>query len=121
MTITPERMKVLYFSQPYYTTPAAIFVTKTTRHCQTGRSFREESGRMQWTYGTYLDGSLVIPGEKIDFLIKAQFKGYDTDHRLCRIWRWVMAFDWMPSDGADRPGVHRQRPADQGVRRANLL
>ena len=26
MTITPERMENLYFSQPYYTTPAAFFV-----------------------------------------------------------------------------------------------
>ena len=26
MTITPERMEKLYFSQPYYTTPAAFFV-----------------------------------------------------------------------------------------------
>ena len=28
MTITPERMEKLYFSQPYYTTPAAFFVHK---------------------------------------------------------------------------------------------
>ena len=29
MTITPERAKALYFAQPYYTTPAAMFVYKT--------------------------------------------------------------------------------------------
>ena len=29
MTITPERAKALYFAQPYYTTPAALFVNKT--------------------------------------------------------------------------------------------
>ena len=31
MTITPERAKVLYFAQPYYTTPAALFVYNTSR------------------------------------------------------------------------------------------
>jgi len=29
MTITPERAKALYFAQPYYTTPAALFVNKS--------------------------------------------------------------------------------------------
>jgi polar amino acid transport system substrate-binding protein len=28
MSITPERAKVLYFAQPYYTTPAALFINK---------------------------------------------------------------------------------------------
>jgi len=82
MTITPERMKVLYFSQPYYTTPAAIFVHKdnttfTKPEDLAGKKVGACSG---CTYESYLDGSLVIPGEKIDFLIKdPQFKGYDTD------------------------------------------
>ncbi len=82
MTITPERMKVLYFSQPYYTTPAAVFVNKanttfTKAEDLSGKKVGSCSG---CTYESYLDGSLVIPGEKIDFLIKnPQFKGYDTD------------------------------------------
>ncbi len=82
MTITPERMKVLYFTQPYYTTPAAIFVHKNNKTFTkpedlSGKKVGACSG---CTYESYLDGSLVIPGEKIDFLIKdPQFKGYDTD------------------------------------------
>ncbi len=82
MTITPERMKVLYFSQPYYTTPAALFVHKNNKTYNTpadlaGKKVGACSG---CTYESYLDGSLVIPGENLDFLIKApQFKGYDTD------------------------------------------
>jgi polar amino acid transport system substrate-binding protein len=82
MTITPERMRVLYFSQPYYTTPAAVFVHKDNK---TFTKPEDLSGKKvgacsACTYESYLDGSLVIPGEKIDFLIKdPQFKGYDTD------------------------------------------
>jgi polar amino acid transport system substrate-binding protein len=82
MTITPERMKALYFTQPYYTTPAAIFVntdnkTYTKPEDLSGKKVGACSG---CTYESYLDGTLVIPGEKIDFLIKnPQFKGYDTD------------------------------------------
>ena len=82
MTITPERMQVLYFSQPYYTTPAAIFVYKNNKTFTkpedlSGKKVGACSG---CTYESYLDGSLTIPGEKIDFLVKnPQFKGYDTD------------------------------------------
>jgi polar amino acid transport system substrate-binding protein len=82
MTITPERMKVLYFSQPYYTTPAAIFVHKnnTTFAKPDDLAGKKVGACSGCTYESYLDGSLVIPGEKIDFLIKdPQFKGYDTD------------------------------------------
>ena len=82
MSITPDRMKVLYFSQPYYTTPAALFVNKANK---TFTKPEDLSGKKVGactgcTYESYLDGSLVIPGEKIDTLIKnPQFKGYDTD------------------------------------------
>ena len=82
MTITPERMKVLDFTQPYYTTPAAVFVNKNNK---TYTKPEDLSGKKVGsctgcTYESYLDGSLVIPGENIDFLIKnPQFKGYDTD------------------------------------------
>ncbi len=82
MTITPERMKALYFSQPYYTTPAAIFVNKdnTTYAKPEDLSGKKVGACSGCTYESYLDGSLVIPGEKIDYLIKdPQFKGYDTD------------------------------------------
>ena len=82
MTITPERMVVLYFTQPYYTTPAAVFVHKdnTTFAKAEDLSGKKVGSCSGCTYESYLDGSLSIPGEKIDFLIKnPQFKGYDTD------------------------------------------
>jgi len=82
MTITPERMKALYFTQPYYTTPAALFVhTDNTTFAKPEDLSEKKVGSCSGcTYESYLDGSLVIPGEKIEFLIKdPQFKGYDTD------------------------------------------
>jgi polar amino acid transport system substrate-binding protein len=82
MTITPERMQVLYFSQPYYTTPAAVFVHKdNTTYTQAADLSGKKVGACSGcTYESYLEGTLVIPGEKIDYLIKnPEFKGYDTD------------------------------------------
>jgi polar amino acid transport system substrate-binding protein len=82
MTITPERMQNLYFSQPYYTTPAAFFVHKDNT------AFTEPadlSGKIVGacagcTYDSYLQGTLEIPGETIDFVVTdVQFVGYDAD------------------------------------------
>jgi polar amino acid transport system substrate-binding protein len=83
VTITPERAQVLYFAQPYYTTPAAAFVnsantTYTKPADLSGKKIGVCSG---CTYESYLDGTLVIPGvPSIDFVITgADIKGYDTD------------------------------------------
>jgi len=82
MTITPERAKLLYFAQPYYTTPAALFVYKdnTTFTTPADLSGKKVGACGGCTYESYLNGSLVIPGETIDFVIKdADIKTYDTD------------------------------------------
>lgn len=82
MTITPERAKLLYFAQPYYTTPAAIFVYKdnTTYKQPSDLSGKKIGSCGGCTYESYLNGSLVIPGETINFAIKnATIKTYDTD------------------------------------------
>lgn len=82
MTITPERAKVLYFAQPYYTTPAGLFVNKTnTKYTQASDLGGKKIGVCGGcTYESYLNGNLVIPGETIDFKIKnAVVKTYDTD------------------------------------------
>jgi polar amino acid transport system substrate-binding protein len=82
MTITPERMQVLYFSQPYYTTPAAFFVYKdnTTYKTPSDLSGKKIGACTGCTYDAYLQGTLQIPGEQIDFVVKnADFVGYDTD------------------------------------------
>jgi polar amino acid transport system substrate-binding protein len=63
MTITPERLDVLYFTQPYYYTPAAIAVhadntTITGPADLTGASVGVCGG---CTYDTYLQGTLELP------------------------------------------------------------
>lgn len=82
MTITPERMSKLYFTQPYYTTPAAFFVYKDNNTYKTPAdlSGKKIGACTGCTYDAYLAGTLQIPGEKIDLVVKnAQFSGYDTD------------------------------------------
>jgi polar amino acid transport system substrate-binding protein len=82
MTITPERAKALYFAQPYYTTPAALFVNKNnTTYAQASDLSSKKIGVCGGcTYENYLNGSLVIPGETINFIINsATIKTYDTD------------------------------------------
>ncbi|NUQ37756.1 MAG: transporter substrate-binding domain-containing protein [Caldilineales bacterium] len=82
MTITPERLEKLYFSQPYYTTPAAFFVhTDSTRFAAAADlSGATIGGCSGCTYEFYVDGSLAIPGESIDFVVKnAAFVGYESD------------------------------------------
>lgn len=82
MTVTPERMQKLYFSQPYYTTPAAFFVYKdnTTYAQPADLSGKKIGGCSGCTYEYYVDGTLAIPGETIDFVVKdATFNGYESD------------------------------------------
>jgi polar amino acid transport system substrate-binding protein len=81
MTITPERAKVLYFAQPYYTTPAALFVYNTSPYSNASDLDGKKIGVCAGcTYESYLNGSLVIPGESIEFQIKdADIRTYDTD------------------------------------------
>jgi polar amino acid transport system substrate-binding protein len=82
MTITPERMTKLYFTQPYYTTPAAFFIfnTNTTYTQPSDLSGKKVGACSGCTYEYFLDGSLQIPGENINFVVKnVQFTGYGTD------------------------------------------
>jgi polar amino acid transport system substrate-binding protein len=82
MTVTPERMEKLYFTLPYYTTPAAFFVhADNTTYTQPGDlSGKKIGGCSGCTYEFYLDGSLSIPGEEIEFVVQdAEFMGYGTD------------------------------------------
>jgi polar amino acid transport system substrate-binding protein len=82
MTITPERMSKLYFTQPYYTTPAAFFVynTNATYTQPSDLSGKKIGACTGCTYDAFLAGTLQIPGETIDYVVKnAQFVGYETD------------------------------------------
>lgn len=82
MTITPERMEVLYFSQPYYTTPAAFFVhaDNTTYTTPADLSGKKVGGCAGCTYDAYIAGTLQIPGETFEYIPSdAEYVGYDSD------------------------------------------
>jgi polar amino acid transport system substrate-binding protein len=82
MTVTPERMTKLYFTQPYYTTPAAFYVynTNTTFTQPSDLSGKKIGACTGCTYDAYLAGTLQIPGETINYVVKnATFVGYETD------------------------------------------
>jgi polar amino acid transport system substrate-binding protein len=82
MTITPERSKVLYFSPPYYYTPAAAAVHESNTDItdvETDLDGKTIGVCGACTYEFYLDGTLNIPGN-YDFVIdNPQIKTYDTD------------------------------------------
>ena len=82
MAITPDRMETLYFTQPYYATPAALFVHQdnTTFTKPEDLSGKRVGGCTNCTYEAYLKGTLVIPGTEIEFVIQdAEIIGYDVD------------------------------------------
>jgi polar amino acid transport system substrate-binding protein len=82
MAITPDRMEMLYFTQPYYATPAALFVHQdnTTLMEPADLSGKRVGGCTNCTYEAYLQGTLVIPGVEINFVINdADIIGYDVD------------------------------------------
>lgn len=109
MTITPERMQKLYFSQPYYTTPAAFFVHKdnTTFTQPSDLSGKKVGACSGCTYDAYIAGTLQIPGEEITFVVKdAQFTGYDTDTSALQ--------DLALGDGVRLDAVLTALPTGQG-------
>jgi len=82
VAITFDRMKVLYFSQPYYATPSVILVHKDN---VTYKKAEDLSGKrigvcVGCTFEAYLNGTLQMPGEKIEFRIRnAQIVGYENE------------------------------------------
>lgn len=82
MTITPDRQKVLYFSTPYYYTPASFVVHKdskaTTIDDLKGKSIGVGAAT---TYQSYLEGTLTLVDEQIlqPAPDGAKAKIYDTD------------------------------------------
>ncbi len=82
MTITEERVKVLYFSQPYYATPAAVFVHKDNTSFSkpedlAGKRIGACTGCV---YDDYLREKLVMYANPVEFHIKdAQIIGYQID------------------------------------------
>jgi polar amino acid transport system substrate-binding protein len=68
--ITTDRMKRLYVTQPYYSTPASFFVkddsTVTKPTDLSGKKIGVCSG---CTHHSYLDRTLELPGQKVDFVV----------------------------------------------------
>lgn len=110
MTITPERMGKLYFTQPYYTTPAAFFVYKdnTTFKQPSDLSGKKIGGCTGCTYDSYLAGTLTIPGETIKNVVQnPDFKGYETDLNALQ--------DLALGDGVRLDAVITAQPTGQGA------
>lgn len=110
MTITPERMQKLYFSQPYYTTPAAFFVHKdNTSYTQPSDLSGKKIGACSGcTYDSYLMGTLQIPGETIELVVQNPvFAGYDTDLFALQ--------DLALGDGTRLDAVLTAEPTGQGA------
>jgi polar amino acid transport system substrate-binding protein len=82
MTITPDRKKALYFSSPYYYTPASFVVHKDSKAASIDDLKGKKVGvGAATTYLDYLQGKLSLEGEQI---IKPAPEGidakiYDTD------------------------------------------
>jgi polar amino acid transport system substrate-binding protein len=82
MTPTNDRQEVLYFTQPYYYTPAVVVVPEDSDVADVttdldGATIGVCGG---CTYEQYLDRSLAIKGFTFDFVIDdPQISTYDTD------------------------------------------
>jgi polar amino acid transport system substrate-binding protein len=108
MAITPERMEMLYFTQPYYATPAALFVHQdNTTFSQPGDlSGKRVGGCTDCTYEAYLQGTLVIPATEIEFVIQDPvIIGYDVDLPALQ--------DLALGDGVQLDGVLVAQPTGQ--------
>jgi polar amino acid transport system substrate-binding protein len=84
MTVTPERDEVLNFVTPYYYTPAAVAVREedADTYMDVATDFDGATIGMcgGCTYEFYLDKTLEIPGEEIQFVIDdAEIRTYNTD------------------------------------------
>lgn len=82
VAITFERMKALYFSQPYYASPTVLLVYEDNT---TYRKPEDLSGKrigvcVGCTFEEYLKGTLKMPGEEIVYRIQnSQMIGYENE------------------------------------------
>ena len=83
MTVTPARKEVLYFTPAYYYTPAAVAVhqeNNTITNLETDLDGKRIGVCAACTYEQYLDQTLNIPGEELEFVVdNPQIQTYDTD------------------------------------------
>jgi len=110
MTVTPERMTKLYFTQPYYTTPAAFYVyADNTTYTDPAELAGKKVGACSGcTYDAYLAGTLQIPGETFDYVVAdPEFVGYETDLNALQ--------DLALGDGIRLDAVLTAQPTGAGV------
>jgi len=91
MTITPERMKTLSFTQPYYATPATFFVhsDNTSYSNPSDLSGKKVGTCSGCTYQFYLEGALDLPGQEINFIVKdAEIIEYTTEATALQDLAW---------------------------------
>jgi len=72
MTITPERAKVLDFTDPYYYTPAQLAVNEANTDITSPADLtgKKVGVGIATTYEQYLEGTLQIPNYPIDFQVQ---------------------------------------------------
>jgi polar amino acid transport system substrate-binding protein len=105
LAITPERMKVMYFTQPYYAGPVSLFVNKNnTAYTEPGDLSGKRVGVCAGCIlEHYLEGTLELPGQKIDFVIRnATIVAYENEA--------VALEDLSLGDGAKLDGVLTNQP-----------
>jgi polar amino acid transport system substrate-binding protein len=82
VAITFDRMKVLYFSQPYYATPTIVLIhtDNVTYKKAEDLSAKRIGVCVGCTFESYLKGTLQIPGEQIAYRIQnAQVVAYENE------------------------------------------
>lgn len=82
VAITFDRMKSLYFSQPYYATPTVILVHKdnTTFKTPEDLSGKRIGVCVGCTFEAYLKGMLQLPSQSVEYRMQnAQIVGYENE------------------------------------------
>jgi polar amino acid transport system substrate-binding protein len=82
VAITFDRMKDLYFTSPYYSTPTVLLVhaENTTLHQAEHLSGKRIGACVACTFESYLNGTLKLPGENIEYRIQdAQVVAYENE------------------------------------------
>jgi len=91
MAITPERMKTLSFTQPYYAPPATFFVhsDNTSYSSPSDLSGKKVGTCSGCTYQFYLEGTLSLPGQEVDLTVKnAEIIEYATEAMALQELAW---------------------------------
>jgi len=105
LAVTKERMNVMYFTQPYYAGPVSLFVNKNnTAYSDPGDLSGKKIGVCAGCIlERYLEGTLDLPGQKIDFAIQnATVVAYENEV--------VALSDLALGDGVKLDGVLTNQP-----------